>query len=214
LSFHKTGIFLLNPAIILESAYAPALNTTAQPALIIALVLPSLIAPVPTLASTPNHSNSDPIDSEVPLKLFEPLPYQLAEKPVLPVPDAPVAKWHAYAYATAAYLDQCEAAVTSGYAWQVLMNHDNGTLCCQLHDKQGAKRPWKELADSPCHMTGDESLKALKLRNFCNSAKDFGSGLLKPVLVRIKELQKTEKARVKEAAAAEKAEERRLTQEL
>jgi hypothetical protein len=214
-AFWKTGISPFNPSIIPEQAFAPSRNTTVQAAPTVSMDLPALLEPVPsephpTAASIPPLANTDISDDET--APVTPAAYRLVDKPTSPALNAPLSAWHAYAEATETYMAQCEAALSSGYARQALMQQENGALRSRLHDKRQTKRGRKEVADGPRHMTDNEMLDALKRRDFRDEVKALGTGVLKPVVAKIKELQRKflqeEREAEKAVVAARKAAER------
>lgn len=100
---------------------------------------------------------------------------------------------HKYAVELEEYLVECEEALSTGYAHQVLMDCKNGWFCVQLHNKRNAKPLCKEVANSPCHMTNNEHLAVLWHCDFADWAKELGALGLKLVLVQIWEHQKEAK---------------------
>jgi hypothetical protein len=211
-AFRETGINPLNPSIIPKSAFAPALNTTAQAAPTVSLVLDPLLEPVPTAPTGADEAGGN---EEAPLTA--PVTLRLVNRPERPGPCATLAEWQAYGESADSQFDQCKDVMSASHARQVLVHHENGTLRQRLHNKRNTKRPRNDMPTGARHMTGEEVLGELAVRDFVAQAKEFGAGAFKRVLFFIKVIQKDKRLKVKEKvaemAAEEKREEKRVARE-
>lgn len=223
-SFMHAGISPLNPAMISPALFEPSKNTTTAPAPTVHVVLPTLLEPVslplsilpttptPALSAGPSTSptSGDAVEEETPLAA--PVAYQLVNEPVRPSRTASQMEWTAYADACDAYQIQCREIMSTGFARQTIMAHENGKLRMQLHDKRGSKRAQKDVINGPRHMTDDENLLALKLRDFRDHVKEIG-GILAPALAELKLLQRKAKNEHHEAERAAREWEKAVARE-
>lgn len=237
-AFRKTGIWPLNPDVIEEDAFAPALNTTTQAAQPVAATIPDCVVVVPppanptadtslnsistadttpisstTTATSTSAESSQTLPSSTgsEIKFSIKLPRKLGS-------NATSASLRAQNEELRYLLDQACYQMEKDFALKKLMDKENERLRKELYNRQN--KPKKRLATGFArHMTSEDSLIALAREEWSVAMREiFKSPVFKEQRDKYerycKEMAAKEKEREREEAkVAREAERLRVRQE-
>ena len=199
-AFRKTGIHPLNPAVLSNKLFAPALTTTHQSA-----------QPVPASAPTYINALIEPIEAFENLEMTadnNAMTYKLTLLDMPPPTPSNLSykELHLLVDQHRKLLEQANQQIAADHAQKVLMDQENGQLRKQLFLKTKEKEGSRALTSSARVLTHNESQLHLQIHRNSERMKVAHEALVKAVAARTKRIEDAGKEQARAVQLAAQAE--------